>query len=40
MADELARHCAVAAYPKQVTLVAETSDEAHALEGALARSTV
>jgi O-acetyl-ADP-ribose deacetylase (regulator of RNase III) len=40
MADELARHCAVASYPKQVTLVAENSDEAHALEGALARSTV
>ncbi|MEO6528692.1 MAG: macro domain-containing protein [Gemmatimonadaceae bacterium] len=40
MADELARHCAIAAYPQQVTLVAETTDEAHALEDAVARSTV
>ncbi|MDB4884532.1 MAG: putative phosphatase, C-terminal domain of histone macro like protein [Gemmatimonadetes bacterium] len=40
MVDELTRHCTSAAYPRRVTLVAETSDEAHALEGALARSTV
>jgi len=38
MADELARHCGIAAFPTKVTLVAETPDEAHALEAALARS--
>jgi O-acetyl-ADP-ribose deacetylase (regulator of RNase III) len=38
MAEELARHCAVAAFPRRVTLVAETADEAQALEGALSRS--
>lgn len=40
MADELARHCAAAAYPRHITLIAETADEAHALEGAIARSVV
>ena len=38
MADELARHLATAPFPKRVTLIAETSDEANALEGAIARS--
>ena len=37
MADELARHLATAAFPKRVTLIAETPDEALALEGAIAR---
>jgi O-acetyl-ADP-ribose deacetylase (regulator of RNase III) len=37
MADELARHLAFAAFPRRVTLIAETSDEAQALEGAIAR---
>ena len=39
MADELARHCGIAPFPTKVTLVAETPDEAQALEAALARST-
>ena len=39
MADELARHCGTAPFPTRVTLVAETPDEAHALEAALAGST-
>lgn len=38
MADELARHLDTGAYPTRVTLVAETSDEALALESAVARS--
>lgn len=38
MADELARHCSTAAFPTRVTLVAETTDEALALETAIARS--
>lgn len=38
MADELARHLDTGAYPTRVTLVAETSDEAVALESAVARS--
>ena len=38
MADELARHLGTGAYPTRVTLVAETSDEALALESAVARS--
>ena len=38
MAEELARHLDTAAYPARVTLVAETPDEAAALESALARS--
>jgi O-acetyl-ADP-ribose deacetylase (regulator of RNase III) len=37
MADELARHRMSASYPRRITLIAETADEAHALEGALAR---
>ena len=40
MADELARHCAAASYPRAITLIAETADEAQSLEGALARSAV
>jgi O-acetyl-ADP-ribose deacetylase (regulator of RNase III) len=38
MADELARHLGKGAYPTRVTLVAETPDEALALESAVARS--
>jgi O-acetyl-ADP-ribose deacetylase (regulator of RNase III) len=38
MADELARHLDTGAYPTRVTLVAETPDEALALESAVARS--
>jgi O-acetyl-ADP-ribose deacetylase (regulator of RNase III) len=38
MADELARHLTAATFPKRVTLVAETPDEAVALEAAIARS--
>ena len=38
MADELARHLETGAYPTRVTLVAETPDEALALESAVARS--
>ncbi|HKH93990.1 MAG TPA: macro domain-containing protein, partial [Gemmatimonadaceae bacterium] len=38
MADELARHLTTAAYPSRVTLVAESPDEALALEAAIARS--
>ena len=38
MADELARHIDTSAYPTRVTLVAETPDEALALESAVARS--
>ena len=38
MADELARHLDSGGYPKRVTLVAETPDEAVALESAVARS--
>jgi O-acetyl-ADP-ribose deacetylase (regulator of RNase III) len=38
MADELARHCGTAPFPTRVTLVAETADEARALESAVARS--
>jgi O-acetyl-ADP-ribose deacetylase (regulator of RNase III) len=38
MADELARHRSTSAFPTRVTLVAETPDEAHALEIAIARS--
>ena len=37
MADELTRHLATAAFPKRVTLVAESPDEALSLETALAR---
>ncbi|HEU4721864.1 MAG TPA: macro domain-containing protein [Gemmatimonadaceae bacterium] len=37
MAEELARHLDGAAYPTRVTLVAETPDEAVALESAVAR---
>jgi O-acetyl-ADP-ribose deacetylase (regulator of RNase III) len=37
MADELARHFTSAEFPRRVTLIAETADEAHALEGAVAR---
>jgi len=37
MADELARHLATAAFPRRVTLIAETPDEALVLEGAIAR---
>jgi len=37
MAEELARHCATSTFPKNVTLVAETSEEAQALEDAIAR---
>jgi O-acetyl-ADP-ribose deacetylase (regulator of RNase III) len=37
MADELARHLDTGAYPTRVTLVAETPDEALALESAVAR---
>jgi O-acetyl-ADP-ribose deacetylase (regulator of RNase III) len=40
MADELARHSAMATFPKNITLVAETADQAQALESALARSAV
>jgi O-acetyl-ADP-ribose deacetylase (regulator of RNase III) len=39
MADELARHRRVAEYPRRVTLVAETPDEADALEFAMQRTT-
>ena len=38
MADELTRHLATAEFPKRVTLIAETADEATSLEGAIARS--
>jgi O-acetyl-ADP-ribose deacetylase (regulator of RNase III) len=38
MADELVRHIRMADFPKNVTLVAETADEASALEHAIARS--
>jgi O-acetyl-ADP-ribose deacetylase (regulator of RNase III) len=38
MAEELVRHIRMANFPKNVTLVAETPDEAHALEHAIARS--
>ena len=38
MADELARHLDTGAYPTRVTLVAETPDEALALESVVARS--
>jgi O-acetyl-ADP-ribose deacetylase len=38
MADELTRHRTTAAYPSRVTLVAESPDEALALEAAIARS--
>ena len=38
MADELARHLSSAAFPTRVTLVAETPEEALALESAVARS--
>ena len=38
MADELARHLETGAYPTRVTLVAETPNEALALESAVARS--
>ena len=37
MADELGRHLDTGAYPTRVTLVAETADEALALESAVAR---
>jgi O-acetyl-ADP-ribose deacetylase (regulator of RNase III) len=40
MADELARHSAMATFPKNISFVAETADEAQALESALARSAV
>jgi len=40
MADELVRHCSTASFPTRVTLIAETAEEAHALESALARSTL
>ncbi|MDQ6635817.1 MAG: macro domain-containing protein [Gemmatimonadota bacterium] len=38
MADELVRHIRMSSFPKNVTLVAETADEASALEHAIARS--
>ena len=38
MADELTRHLTTAAFPTRVTLVAESPDEALALEAALARA--
>jgi O-acetyl-ADP-ribose deacetylase (regulator of RNase III) len=38
MADELALHLSTAAYPRRVTLVAETPEEAVVLEAAVARS--
>ena len=38
MADELVRHIRMSSFPKNVTLVAETPDEASALEHAIARS--
>jgi O-acetyl-ADP-ribose deacetylase (regulator of RNase III) len=38
MADELARHCSTAPFPTRVTVVAETPEEAFALETAVARS--
>lgn len=38
MADELARHLDTSPYPTRVTLVAETPDEALALESAVSRS--
>ena len=38
MADELVRHIRMSSFPKNVTLVAETPDEAGALEHAIARS--
>ena len=38
MADELSRHFLSASFPRRVTLIAETDDEAHALEGAIART--
>jgi O-acetyl-ADP-ribose deacetylase (regulator of RNase III) len=37
MADELTRHCRSAAFPSRIVLIAETADEAQALEDALAR---
>ena len=40
MADELAHHFASASFPRRVTLIAETTDEAHALEGAISRALV
>jgi O-acetyl-ADP-ribose deacetylase (regulator of RNase III) len=40
MADELIRHCGMATFPRNITLAAETADEAHSLEGALARSAI
>ena len=40
MADELAHHFASASFPRRVTLIAETTDEAHALEGAVSRALV
>ena len=39
MADELTRHLTTAAFPTRVTLVAESPDDALALEAALARVT-
>lgn len=38
MAGELVRHIRMSSFPKNVTLVAETPDEASALEHAIARS--
>ena len=38
MADELVRHIRMSSFPRNVTLVAETPDEASALEHAIARS--
>jgi O-acetyl-ADP-ribose deacetylase len=40
MADELAHHFASASFPQRVTLIAETQDEAQALEDAIARALV
>lgn len=40
MADELTRHFASASFPRRVTLVAETADEAHSLESAITRALV
>jgi O-acetyl-ADP-ribose deacetylase (regulator of RNase III) len=40
MAYQLARHFTSASFPRQVTLIAETDDEAHSLEGAIARALV
>lgn len=38
MAEELSRHCAKAGFPRRVTIVAESADEAAALEFAVQRA--